>query len=237
MSKNILIAGASGAIGRAFVEAYLQEPSVEAIYALARSAVHFDDPRVISLPFDLTDEASIAQAMAQIEVPLDTAMITTGILHDQDIRPEKTIQSLNLDQLEQVFKINTFGPALMIKALLPKMRQDAPSTLAALSARVGSIGDNRLGGWYAYRASKSALNMIIKTASIEAKFKYPKTKIVGLHPGTVDSNLSKPFQSRVPEGKLFTPKVSAAHLIKVLSELDDQSSGELFAWDGERIEH
>jgi len=133
------------------------------------------------------------------------------------------------------WKINTFIPALMAKHFIPRLNLDRQSIFAALSARVGSISDNRLGGWYAYRASKTALNMIIKNAAIETARRNKKAIIVGLHPGTVDSSLSKPFQRNVPDEKLFAPMRSAQDLLKVLDDLNPEQSGRCFAWDGQEV--
>ena len=118
---------------------------------------------------------------------------------------------------------------------MPVLSRNKNSIFAALSARVGSVSDNQLGGWYAYRASKSALNMIIKSASIEVARKNPKAIIVGLHPGTVDSNLSKPFQHSITNNKLFTPSIAASHLLGVLDNLTSEQTGKCFAWDGSEI--
>ena len=137
--------------------------------------------------------------------------------------------------METAFRVNTIGPALVAKHFLPLLASDAKSVFAALSARVGSIDDNELGGWYAYRASKAALNMVIKTLSIELARRNPRALCVGLHPGTVDSRLSKPFQGGVPEGKLFQPAAAARALLTVLDGLSSGDSGALFAWDGTRI--
>ena len=133
------------------------------------------------------------------------------------------------------FRLNTTGPALVAKHFLPLLARDRKAAFAALSARVGSIEDNGLGGWYAYRASKAALNMAIKTLSIELARRYPLALCVGLHPGTVDTALSKPFQAGVPQERLFSPAQSARHLLSVLDELTAEDSGKLFAWDGRRI--
>ncbi len=135
----------------------------------------------------------------------------------------------------RAFEINTIGPALIAKHVLPWLPRDRRAVFAALSARVGSIGDNRLGGWYSYRASKAALNQIIRTLSIELAAKHPLAICVGLHPGTVDTALSKPFQTGVPESKLTGPAIAAAHLLYVISRLTPQDSGKVFDWRGEAV--
>ena len=136
----------------------------------------------------------------------------------------------------KVFSINTLGPALIARYFIPLMKKESASILGFLSARVGSISDNQLGGWYSYRASKAALNMIIKTLSIEVARNNKNAVIVGLHPGTVESNLSNPFQGNVPDGKLFSPEYSVTQMAEVINRLTPNDSGNCFAWDGQRIE-
>ena len=137
----------------------------------------------------------------------------------------------------ETFRINTIGPVLLAKHFLPLMRSGSKSVFVALSARVGSISDNRLGGWSSYRASKAALNMLLRTASIEHKRRHPESVIVALHPGTVDTRLSAPFQRGVPEGKLFTPAYSVERLLDVIDGLRPADTGGFFAWDGQPIEY
>ena len=163
-------------------------------------------------------------------------MVTTGVLHlGADIQPEKSLRDLSADKFHAIFAANTIFPALAAKHFLPLLHRDKRSVFAALSARVGSISDNRLGGWYAYRASKAALNMIIKNAAIEIERRHKQAIVVGLHPGTVDSDLSKPFQSNVQQNKLFTPAFSAASLLDVVDRLTLDDSGKCFAWNGQEI--
>ena len=145
------------------------------------------------------------------------------------------MRALSLQQMETSFAVNVFGPVLVAKHFIPCLTRDRKSVLAALSARVGSISDNRLGGWYSYRAGKAALNQMLKTLSIEIGRRFKNQIILGLHPGTVDTGLSKPFQSNVPDGKLFTPEYSAKALLKVINTAEASDSGNLLAWDGETI--
>ena len=236
---KIAIIGASGAIGRAFLEHYLAQPDTETVYAFSRAPVAHTDTRVIADTIDLLDADSIARGADSIPAQsLDRVIAATGILHsdsDISVQPEKSLKQLNADSMTRVMAINTIGPALLMQYFLPLLRRDAKSVFAALSARVGSISDNRLGGWYSYRASKAALNMLIKTAAIEYARINRQAVITGLHPGTVDSALSKPFQARVPEHKLFNPEKSATHLASVLEQLSAADSGKCFAWDGKEI--
>ena len=157
-------------------------------------------------------------------------------LHDGEaLRPEKTWRALEGVALERVYQVNAIGPALVAKHFLPLLARDRKSVFAALSARVGSISNNQLGGWHAYRASMAALNMLLRTFAIEPAWRNPRAACVGLHPGTVDSRLSAPFQANVPEGKLFTPGFAASRLLDVLDRVTPEDSGKVFAWDGEII--
>jgi NAD(P)-dependent dehydrogenase (short-subunit alcohol dehydrogenase family) len=186
---------------------------------------------------DYADESSLAKAaeIAARDQMLDMVIVANGILHDGDLMPEKSLKDLSAEKFRALFEVNTILPALVAKHFIPKLNKESSAIFAALSARVGSISDNQLGGWYSYRASKAALNMIIKNAAIEVKRSNRKAIIVGLHPGTVDSNLSKPFQGNVAAAKLFTPLYSAQNLVAVLEGLKPEQSGKCFAWNGEEI--
>jgi len=225
-----LVFGASGGIGAAFVDLLAQQPSVAAVYAAARTA---------SPPwnFSLEDEGSIAAvaATAAADGPLDLVIVATGMLHAANLQPEKTWRSLDAAALARAFAVNATGPALIAKHTLGLLRRDAKSVFACLSARVGSIEDNRLGGWHAYRASKAALNMLVRSCAVELRQRNPGALCVALHPGTVDTRLSTPFQSGVDPEKLFTPRRSASALLGVLDRLTPADSGRLWAWDGQLI--
>lgn len=236
---RVAIVGASGGIGAALVDDLAGSPHVEKTLRLSRSAPA--DPAGI-LPdhyLDLEDEASIAAAAASVRAEagsLDLVLVATGLLHDgTELRPEKTTRALSGEHMERAFRVNTIGPALVAKHFLPLLTRDRKAVFAALSARVGSISDNRLGGWHAYRASKAALNMVIRTMSIELARQKPMALCVGLHPGTVDTDLSKPFQSGVSPEKLFTPAHSARCMLTVLDGLGPEANGGVFAWDGQRV--
>lgn len=240
--SNCLIAGASGAIGGAMVARLCAREDTDTVFALSRSGrmPDFDGPgraRITPLAVDLTDEASLEKAASAVAAggPLRLCVLATGILHDGGVQPEKSVRDLSLVAFEKIFAVNTAGPALAAKHFLPLMAGDGPAHFAALSARVGSISDNRLGGWYAYRASKAALNMVIRCLAIEWGRRHQNVVIAGLHPGTVDSALSKPFQRNVPPGKLFTPEKTAGALLEVLEGLRPEHSGRCFAWDGKEI--
>jgi len=231
--------GASGGIGKALVARLSASSRYSRVFALSRKPPASLDGRAVTyLPFDLTDEASVAKAatlMAQ-HGPLDLVMLATGILHDADrVRPEKSWSALDPAVMERVFAINAIGPALIAKHMLPLLAKDRRAIFAALSARVGSIGDNRLGGWHSYRASKAALHMLIRNFAIEFARRNPQGLVVALHPGTVDTSLSQPFQRNVSPDTLLTPDQSASHLLALLDGLEPRHSGAAFAWDGQPI--
>ncbi|KQN19417.1 hypothetical protein ASE86_13145 [Sphingomonas sp. Leaf33] len=222
---DAVVIGASGGIGAALVRRLEQSERYGAVHALSRSAG----------TIDLTDPSSIAAEAERIRGPLALVIVATGLLHEGDRRPERSLRALEADWLLRQYQVNTVGPALVLRHFTPLLAKDAPATIACLSARVGSISDNRLGGWYGYRAAKAALNQIVKCAAIEIARGRPQAVCVALHPGTVDTGLSAPFQGNVAEDKLFTPDYSAERLLAVLDGLTPADSGGLFAWDGERI--
>jgi len=230
-----IVFGASGGIGAAFTRALAVDPRCAEVFAASRSGAAPDG--AAALRFDLGEEASIEAAFdaATGDGALHLVLVATGVLHGEDFQPEKTWRHLSADAFAQVFAANTTGPALILKHALQRAPNDERFIAAALSARVGSIADNRLGGWHAYRASKAALNQIIRTLSIELARKRAEALCVGLHPGTVDTGLSKPFQANVPDGKLFTPEYSAERLLTVLDSLSPDQSGRVFDWAGEEV--
>ena len=172
-------------------------------------------------PVSITPNPPRFEAAAEaVGKPLDLVIVATGLLHAEDgFGPEKSLRDLDADALARSYAVNTIGPALVAKHFLPLMRRDGKSVFAALSARVGSISDNGVGGWYGYRAAKAALNQMLKTASIEHARRWPEGVVVGLHPGTVDTGLSKPFQRNVADGKLFDAAYSAGAMLDVLDGL------------------
>lgn len=241
---NVIVVGSSGAIGRALVVEMLSDTQVTEVHCWSRlspvssaATALPDDPRIVHGFIDLTAPDSIVQAAVALEPDsIDRVIIATGILHDQRFQPEKSLRQLNPEQFQQSMQINALGPALLMQQLLPKMRRQQRASISVISARVGSISDNRLGGWYSYRSSKAALNMLLKCTALECQRSHPQLIIAGLHPGTVDSGLSEPFQRNVPADKLFTPAYSAARLVAVIDGLSREDSGQIFAWDGTVID-
>ena len=236
-NQHAVVWGASGGIGRAVVEALKASGEYAVIHAGSRTLVASVSDVVQPFTFDLSDENSIAAAAAVMAAsgPVDLTMVATGILHDAAHQPERSFATLTADAMIALYRVNTVGPALIAKHMIQALPKDRQSVFAALSARVGSIGDNRLGGWHSYRASKAALNMIIANLAIELRRSRPHAIAIGLHPGTVDTSLSAPFQKAVADGKLFSPSGSARHLLSVIDSLTDTASGTVMAWDGQRI--
>ena len=234
--KRAAVFGSSGGIGAALVSA-LAKSGVE-VLAGSRSGEGQHIDGVTPFRFDLDDENSIAEVAASwSDNPPDLVIVATGVLTLADgTGPERSFKELNAETLARVLHLNTIGPALIAKHVLPLFPRDSASTFAAISARVGSIGDNRIGGWHSYRASKAALNMLLRNFAIELRRTHKHAIAVGLHPGTVDTQLSEPFQNHLPEGQLTTPEQCAANLLGVLQGLTVQDSGDVFDWKGERVE-
>ena len=188
---------------------------------------------------DLESDADLgllAPALQQFGKPLRLVFNCSGRLHGPGLKPEKRLTQVTREALAEQFSINAFAPVLLAKAVEPLFERDRPVHFASLSARVGSISDNRTGGWYAYRAAKSAQNQLLKTLSVEWSRRWPNATVTLLHPGTTDTALSKPFQSFVPPEKLFSPERAADQLLTVLSTQTPQQSGSFLAWDGQPID-
>jgi len=236
MEKQAVVFGASGGIGGAIVTQLAADPSIARIYAGSRRPSASADAKLVPFAFGLTDEASIAAAAAGVEGPVDLVFVATGMLHrGGGPSPEKALRALDGAAMAELFAVNTIGPALIAKHFAPLLPRDRRGVFAALSARVGSIADNRLGGWHSYRASKAALNMLLVNLAIELRRTHPQAVVAALHPGTVDTELSAPFQRGVVPEKLFGTARSAGYLLEVLNNLTLEDSGGLFAWDGARI--
>ena len=245
-NARVLICGASRGIGLALCTALLTRDDVSRVWAVSRHASTADGllalaraygERVVLLDCDARDELALAALANEVGIAcphLHLVISTLGILHQEGTKAEKSLAQLDLTSLQASFVTNAFAPILLLKHLMPLLRKQ-PATFAALSARVGSISDNRLGGWYSYRASKAALNQLLHTASIELKRLNPAATVLALHPGTTDTELSRPFQGNVPEGKLFEPAFAAQCVIDQVGRLGPSESGSFWGWDGERI--
>jgi len=241
---TVAIIGATGGIGSAIIEHLAHEPTVKTLYCGSRAP--FDtsvyenvNATVRSFSIDITNEVSVKKAaefIADNGDAVDVVIVATGLLHDdKGLRPEKSLQQLQADNFLKNMLVNALGPALVAKHFLPLINKNKRSFFGAFSARVGSISDNGLGGWHSYRASKAANNMLIKNIAIEYKRKCPYLIVAGLHPGTVDTELSTPFQKNVKPEKLFTPEFSAKQILSVIDKLSESDSGNCFAWDGRQI--
>ena len=245
-----LVTGANNGIGFALVDELLARSETELVYATCRHpdrarslAIRAtDDARLRVLTLDVTDDSSTAALAARVESDagengrIDLVIDTTGVLHTSDgMQPERRLAEVDPGNLLQAFNVNALGTLRLAQALEPLLRNSPAPVFTSLSARVGSIGDNRLGGWYAYRASKAALNMMLKTLSIEWSRLRPAIVCASLHPGTVATRLSAPFTTRAAGTRLFTPPEAAADLLNVALGLTPAQSGRFFAWDGTEI--
>ncbi len=221
--RTAVIIGARGGIGAALADALDAGDQYDRVIRLHRESA----PAI-----DILNEASIAAAAGDLA---DTApqlvIVATGLLHTASKGPEKSLRELDPEWMMENYRINAVGPALVAKHFLPIMAKQGPICVAVLSARVGSISDNRLGGWHSYRASKSALNMFIRNIAIEWQRKNAQSVVVALHPGTVETPLSAPFKGN-PAHERFAPARAAADMLHVLASLRPEQSGQIFAYDG-----
>ncbi|WP_439567480.1 SDR family NAD(P)-dependent oxidoreductase [Sphingopyxis sp.] len=228
---SAIIIGASGGIGAALADALHADGRHDVIHRFARA---FPAPHHI----DVTDEASVAAAAALVrdgDQPPRLVIVATGLLHAEEHQPERKLADIDPDWMARNFAVNAIGPALIAKYFLPLLPRRGRTVFAMLSARVGSIGDNRSGGWYSYRASKAALNQLARGFAIAEARRNPDALVVALHPGTVDTGLSAPFQRGVPAESLTAPPAAAANLLRVLGTLTPAQTGRIFAWDGSEI--
>jgi NAD(P)-dependent dehydrogenase (short-subunit alcohol dehydrogenase family) len=249
MTRAALVQGASRGLGLAFVEALLARPDVERVVATCREpeasegltrlrAEHGD--ALLTTRLDVCDESSIAAAAEEVKARvgprLHWLVNCAGLLHrGAALRPEKKLEDVDPLLLREVFEVNAYGPLLVAKHFLGFLQHEERAVLANVSARVGSIEDNRLGGWYGYRASKAAQNMFTRTLALEAARRAPRLICLALHPGTVETELSRPFRRSVPAERLFDPRRAATQLLQVIDAATEADNGRFLAWDGQPI--
>jgi NAD(P)-dependent dehydrogenase (short-subunit alcohol dehydrogenase family) len=242
-----LVVGANRGIGLALTEAQLADPAVTRVVATSRpdaeqSALDrlagLHGAKLQRLPLDVTDTASLrsfAQQLCDLDGRIDVAIHAAGILHEGPIQPEKSLADCEASSLLRLFQVNSVAPLMVARAVLAAQSRQQHFVFAALSAMVGSIGDNRLGGWYGYRSSKAALNQFIKTLAIECRTRFPRGRILAIHPGTTDTDLSRPFQRSVKPGRLYSPAQSAERILDVIRNSSADQSGCFLNWDGSEI--
>jgi NAD(P)-dependent dehydrogenase (short-subunit alcohol dehydrogenase family) len=243
------VQGGTRGIGLEFVRQLASCGRFARIYASGRSAADAPEllalvrqwgERVVPVPLNLAWERDIENAAATVrrrDPAVHLLINASGLLHDaaNELWPEKRLEDIDAESLLRSFQVNAFGPVLMAKHFRDLLCHGRRGVLASLSARVGSIGDNRLGGWYAYRAAKAAQNMFTRTLAVEFSRRAPRLVCLALHPGTTDTGLSQPFQARVPAEKLFSVEFAAERLLGIIDGADEQHHGGFFAWDGQRI--
>jgi len=242
-----LIQGASRGIGLALVDELLKNNADQPVIATCRNPNSSDGlkslmesygERLKVFSLDPTEESSaikVAEMLSKQSISIELLVNCTGILHHSKLRPEKRIDDINIENLIELFKVNSISAMLAIKHLRKFLLRDSRAVIVNLSARVGSISDNFLGGWYGYRSSKAALNQLTRTLSIELQRNLPLSVCVALHPGTVDTQLSQPFQSAIPKEKIFTTQTAARQILNVISKLNSTDNGSFIAWDGSKI--
>lgn len=239
VTQAAIVVGASGGIGRALVDAMPEH----AVHAISRSEPEETlPPRVhwhVCADDSIAREATVARIggmLADSGTGLSRIVVCSGTLHGEHYRPERALRELDAAAMQTVFHVNALVPMLWLAALEPLLRRSDDCVVAFLSARVGSITDNHLGGWYSYRGSKSALNMMLKSAAIEFARRAPGVKLLAFHPGTTDTALSRPFQARVPEDKLFTPAYVAARLMAIMATVPRDGTLSYLDWAGEPLD-
>ena len=234
MGRHVLIVGGQGGIGRALVEALRHDASVDAVHA----TWHRQEPEPLDgvtwWHCDVTDEASIAAVAEGIE-RVDWLINAVGWLHGDGTGPEKHSREVRREAFLRAMEINALPSLLLAQRFRGHLKRSSAGVFATISARLGSIGENGLGGWYSYRASKAALNMALRTLAVEWRRELPSATVAALHPGTTDTSLSRPFQARVPSDQLFSPQKTAAYLLGVIDGLTPEASGRFWSFDGEEL--
>lgn len=233
--QQVIVIGGSGGLGKAMSERLLAHfPNVQVSATYHKGDIPFQHERISWHPLDIRDSTAIEDWSSDFD-QVDWILNFAGYLHGNAGAPEKNIHALDAEFLIENIRINTLPTLLLARHFARALKQSPAPIMTTVSARVGSIEDNRLGGWYSYRVSKAALNMALKTLSIEWKHSHPRGCVAALHPGTNDTALSKPFQANVKPENLFEPAYTASMFLKLLNQLDPGKSGNFWAWDGEII--
>jgi NAD(P)-dependent dehydrogenase (short-subunit alcohol dehydrogenase family) len=236
-----LVLGASGGLAQAIIGELMADPEIGTVIAISRSAAPENvsagtvKPTWIETEYTEPAMAAVVEQLQSFAGRITRVVICHGILHSETLWPEKRLEDISAEALQSVFQANTVVPVLWLKLLHRLLKSKQRCVVAALSARVGSIGDNHLGGWYAYRSSKAALNMMLRTLSIEYGRRVKNVKIISFHPGTTDTALSKPFQASVPSDKLFTPEFVAERLCGIMNEAEIDGQLSYLDWDNKSI--
>ena len=235
--KRALIIGAGSAIAGA-IQAQLAATGDWRLIAVSRQPPSIPQVEIEQWHPAPSDDPGIAQLIdkwRQQQMAVDLVCICIGLLHSEEITPERRLADLDMTALQQLFSINALLPICWVKHLLPWLKQGTATTLVVMSARIGSITDNQLGGWYGYRASKAALNMLMKTAAVEYAREAPRVRLICFHPGTTDSPLSRPFQRRLPPGQLQTPANTARRLLALIEQPSAAGGLRFIDWQGKTV--
>ncbi len=249
-SFYVLIIGASSAIAQAAIQQFDKDPGCLGIFAVSRSLPFYQGEDDDSYPVEKSHNKihwlicdnteseidGICHQLKSYSVNITKVLICNGLLHDEGMMPERKLEDINVTQLETILHANAITPMLWLSKLLPVLAGKEPTQMAIFSARVGSIADNEMGGWYSYRASKAALNMLIKTSAVEYARRAKNVKLIAFHPGTTDTPLSKPFQRSVAKDKLFSAHFVASQLLKILDKAEMNNKAEFLDWDNQKIE-
>lgn len=234
--SSVIVIGAHSTIARAIIQRLLQDGQTSQVHAFSRQPADFEDPK-LNWHVCQYSENAIRHVLTTLpdQLVIRRVIICNGILHYDVIQPEKRLEQLNAEQLHQLFDINAVTPVLWLKLLMPWLRKQQDCRIAVFSARVASIGDNRFGGWYGYRASKAALNMLLKSTAIELERRARGVSLLAFHPGTTDTPLSRPFHQNVRASQLLKPDTVAAHLLELLDARPPGSTFEFLDWQGKSV--
>ena len=244
-TKNALVFGASGGLGQAVVAKFLTDPNIDRVVAVSRnpqtedlSAPWISNTRLIWIQVEDYSEDAMREVVTGLEKyqgSISRVCICHGQLHTDHIWPEKRLEDIDGGAMHDIFYVNAIVPSIWLKLLHKIIAGDTPCPVAVFSARVGSTGDNRLGGWYAYRASKAALNSMLKSFAVEYARRAKNVKLIAFHPGTTDTELSKPFQASVPKEHLFAPAFVVERLAVIMDEAEVDGQLSFLDWDGKTI--